>query len=406
MSLKRLRSIVKNSRSDTDTSMPSVDENDGSTDALFLQLPQEIRMRIYQHAFSRTAVEQFKALHFGPQTNSASGLMLTCRQIYTEAAELYVEDTVVSLWPQSRHDALPYNSSDFKTKPFLKAWMMSRHGIAVKEHPETLRQLELHFTLTRDTRAFCEKFFESKLLRNHHSKIKHIYLRICICGALQWLHESPENVMSFCLALEAFAHAFPALERIHILYCGQQWPVWIQALGNVPFPEIAFARHEVRMFSGANWSIRRADARKRTWCPTVSRDPSQVQPPAGVEALQSEDECAFSAVMTWNHTAAHPGERTELVPWKERSISVDYYDSWTVLKDRCVRNKPHQPKSGSEPIGRSKLTTKPTGIQRVVNRVKHSVEATPLGPTWGIYKYIPETRAVASMNRGSHWRMY
>jgi hypothetical protein len=267
--------------------------------------------------------------------------MLVCRQIRHETRKLYYADTVVSLWPYCPQDALPYDNALSKQRPMLLSWRKSRNGILLERNPSSIHQLDLLITLSRETRTICEHFIEAGIVRNAKLKVKDVYIRVCICGALKWLHETPAHVMSFCLALEAFAHNYPTLERVHVLYCGQQWPKWIGATGNVPFPEMVLSRHEVRMFSGANWDIRKVGEKKRSWGPTVGRDSGQVQPSAPVvEVEASANMCELKTTMSWNYTQAHPGQSTQQVPWKERSVHVDYYNSWTVLEERCVRNRP------------------------------------------------------------------
>jgi hypothetical protein len=298
---------------------PEADINSGSA---FLQLPVELRMRIYKHVFSQAPVERLRLLHYSSQASSVGGLILTCRQTRKEARQLYCQDAVVSLWPHCRQDAA------LNKNPIPQSWRQSRDCIALIQNPSSVQQLALLITLSRESKTICENFIEAEVLSNAHSQVKDLYIRLCICGALRWLHETPINVTSFCMALEAFADKFSTLKRIHVLYCGQQWPVWIQALGDVPFPEIALAKHEARMSSGGNWSIRRASAEKRTL-------PDQGQPTTGLDIEDSEDVCRLRTEMTWNHAA-------QQAPWKERSVDINYYDSWTVLNERCVRNRPPQ----------------------------------------------------------------
>jgi hypothetical protein len=342
MSLNCIKKTATLKRLGKDNSIKESAADNINSSSPLLQLPTEVRFSIYKHAFSRSPIEHLKALHFGPSANSASGLMLACRQTRNEARGLYHQDAVISLWPHWPQDALPFDSAKSNYKPMLLSWRKSRNGIAIEQNPDRIHQLSLLFTLTRATRTTCENFIETDLLRNAKLKIKDIHLRICICGALKWLHETPLNIMSFCMALETFAYNFPTLERIHILYCGLRWPTWIGAEGDVPFPQTALSVHEMRMFSGANWSINRVGGKKRSWGPSVGRDPTQVQPTAGLDQDSSEDPCKLRTVMSWNHTQAHPGQVTQQVPWKERSVSIDYYDSWSVLGERCVRNKPSQ----------------------------------------------------------------
>ena len=50
--------------------------------------------------------------------------------------------------------------------------------------------------------------------------------------------------------------------------------------------------------------------------------------------------CKLRTLMTWNYTNVHPGDNVMQVPWKERRVDIDYYDSRTVLGVECVHDKP------------------------------------------------------------------
>lgn len=203
-----------------------------------------------------------------------------------------------------------------------------------------IQQLALLINLNGGAQSTCENFIEADILRNVKPGVKELYLRVCICGALRWLRETPQYIMSFCIALETFAYNLPNLKRIHILYCGQQWPKWLGASGDVPFPDIVLQRHEVREFSGANWSNRKVGVKKQSWGPTIGRGLAQLQPPSGVEEESYDDMRRRRTIMTWNHSQAHPGQTMQQVPWHERAVQIDYYDSSTLHGESCVRNKP------------------------------------------------------------------
>lgn len=320
-SLKRLRIPTLSKRPEPQAVLGNALATDINSGSAFLQLPAELRICIYEHAFSRSPVEIIQALHYDSPVTPASGLLLTCHQTRKEAWKLYHQDTIVSLWPQCHDNATLHQKS------ILEQWLPSRSGNTLVRHPGNVQQLALLISLKRETRTMCQNFIETEILRNARLQIKDLYIRVCICGALKWLCEHPSDVASFCAALNTFATHFSTLERIHVLYCGQQWPVWIQALGDVPFPEIAFAGQEAR--SAAVWE----------------RLPTQVKPGKDVHAENSEDICVLRTSMTWNQAAAPPrsGQIKQQPPWKGRSVEINYYDSWMVLKERCVRNKPPQP---------------------------------------------------------------
>jgi hypothetical protein len=97
---------------------------------------------------------------------------------------------------------------------------------------------------------------------------------------------------------------------------------------------------ELRAASGGNWSIRRAGAERGSWEPPVSRDSAQDQSGAGLGTEDDKEVCRLKTIMTWDKATMHIGETIEQALGKERYVEIDYYDSWTVLKERCVRNGP------------------------------------------------------------------
>lgn len=332
-----------------------IKKEDVNKAARFLQYSPELRMKIYEQAFTRTPIEHFNALHQGPQANSASALMLACHQTHDEAKDLHYKDAVTNLWPHVYKDNHPQGFLS-APPPIIASWRKSRHGKLLKHHPGRVKQLALLHNLTRESQSISTDYIESDILKSSHLKPTDLYLRVCICGSVQWLHNKPFDIMPFCIALEQWAQHFPSLKRIHILYCGQTWPMWLEKSGDdVPFPDIALARHTVRMFSGSNWSVKRVDARTKSWGPNVERDSSQVQPAprkrSDVEGSEEEDveevidECKLRTVMSWNHAQAHPGESATQVPYGKRDVEVNYYDSRTVLGEKCVRDKPKKTKS-------------------------------------------------------------
>lgn len=319
----------------------------------FLRLSPELRLMIYEHAFARTPTEHFETLHHGPSANSASGLMLVCRQIRSEAQEYYNKDSLINLWPHFFRDG--QHIDEFASvPPVVNEWRKSRHGRILRHHPERVHQLGLLINLTREENSMAHDYVDSSILKHPQLQPKDLYIRVCICMSLQWLHDTPFGIMSFCIALEVFANHFPTLERIHIMYCGQHWPKWLETNeDDVHFPEIVLARHTVRMFSGANWSIQRMNERTKSWAPTTQRDPAHLQPPPKMSVvegsdLQEQESCKLRTMMTWNYSSqAHPGDNVMKAPWKERNVEINYYDSRAVLGVQCVRDKPPQPQGSS-----------------------------------------------------------
>lgn len=319
-----------------------VKDDDGPKPSFF-KLNSEQRMKIYEYAFMRTPVEQFQALHYGPRANSASGLVLTCKLIRQEVKELYHKDSTISLWS---HFFRTNPKILLPTSPIVTSWHKSREGRILKKHPEEVRQLGMLLMLTRDPATLCQDYLEADILRSPRLQITDLYIRVCICTSLSWLYNSPSSIMAFCIALELFAAHFPTLQRIHIMYCGQTWPTWIESpTHDVPFPDIVLASHTVRMFSGGNWSIHRVTGKEPSRSAAMGRDPAQIQPRPDQEVIAADaDECSLRTVMTWNHSQVevHPGKSMIAVPWKERSVEVNYYDSREIIDGSCVRDKPAQ----------------------------------------------------------------
>jgi len=384
--MKRLKSlrIFKSSSED------HIDHSLAIQASSFIRLSPELRLLIYQYAFTRTPTEHFQARHHGPQANSASGLMLACRQIRCEVEEFYYKDAVVNLWPHLFKDGQDRGRTSASIPPVMNAWRNSRHGLQLKHHPEQVRRLSLLLNLTREENAMCHDYVDNQILKNPLLKPTDLYLQVCICRSLQWLHDNPFSTMAFCIALEVFANHFPTLQRIHILYCGQRWPKWLNSdESDVPFPDFVLARHTVRMFSGANWNVQRVNERTRSWAPTTQRHPAHLQPPAQMSVVEesSTDEaeaCKLRTLMTWNYTNVHPGDNVMQVPWKERRVDIDYYDSRTVLGVECVHDKPPraQLEDTATAAQATRLTRERSSVYKGAKKVKDFVESWHLGPEW------------------------
>ena len=291
-----------------------------SVKSSFLALPVDIRLQIYQYAFNRSPVEHFESLHFGPGRNSSSALALVSKQIHSEVRDLYDANAIIELWTPHRG-----NANDEARKLLMRAWKGSPSDLRLRYRPETIKLLAIRINSIRDADLVSKQFIESKYLRDSRFKPTDLYIRVCICGALRILHERPENVLSFCRALEVWAQEMHSLERIHVLYCGQQWPVWIQALGDVPFPDIVVKQHEAAPDDG--WKLEIANA----------RDGQEEEGHDTVEQELHDDGCRLRTRLTSKPTL-HMKAFDK--PTTQRTITVDYFDSWTTLKERCVLNKP------------------------------------------------------------------
>lgn len=199
-------------------------------------------------------------------------------------------------------------------------------------------------SLRSEPGTMCDQYVYSNVLSNSGLDVKEMYVRICICGALKWLCESPKNIRAFCETLEGFAEHFGGLEKVNVLYCGQQWPTWIQAVGHVPFGQIVLAGHERRMASGGEWSVKEIGTKE------VAQDPFEDQSFASDHATNAmktkgdDDICRLRTTLTSKEASG-----------KDRLVKVDYFDSWTVLDEKCVRDKPRQ------------MTTKPSTFQSTVH---------------------------------------
>jgi hypothetical protein len=282
-----------------------------------LELPIKLRLRVYEYVFQRTPSEGFVSLHLGKHASSNFGVLLTCHQIYEEALPIYRASTITSLWPQCQHDAASLSYIALKKSTVYQSWKVSPHGLRVQHNSSSIRHLAMLTTLTREVKAVCNHFFSSASIQSNKLRITDLYIRLCICGALRWLHEAPQNLQSFCLALEELAARLPSLQRVHIMYCGQQWPVWIQALGDVRLPELIVSHHQSMLDS--SWTVR--------------------------QYLHQSDSVGNHghSSLSFNMTSKVGASNLETLPFeRRRSVTVNYYDSWTILRERCVRNKPAQ----------------------------------------------------------------
>jgi hypothetical protein len=282
-----------------------------------LRLPKKVRMRIYTFAFTRTTVERLQELQLGSHLNDASGLLLTCHLIYTEVNDFAKADSVISLWPWFSHEAMSYDAKTLQKNPIMKEWQQSRHSIALKHRPQNIRHLAWQILLVRNASKVCEHLVKSPIFAAGTIYPTDLYVRVCICDALAWLGENPSQTTSFCAALESVAIAFPTLKCINVYFCGRTWPAWLARSGQeIDFAGIIYDRHQTLTSSGSPWSVYR-------------RSP---------ELMSDDDMCRLSTEMSWN--TIPKDDQTQAIPRHERVVRIDYYDSWRVCKERCVRNKP------------------------------------------------------------------
>ena len=280
-----------------------------------LSLPAPVRLRIFEYAFTRTASERLIALHYGPGSNSAYGLMLSCKSIRRQVQPLYEADSIATLWTPHRG-----NSDDPTRQQLVRTWKGSRSYHRLKHSTQTVKHVSIRFHSIRDADLVSKQFIASKYLQRADFKPSELYIRVCICGALRILHENPACVASFCRALEMWAQSFSSLERIHVLYCGQQWPVWIQSLGDVPFPDIVFAQQHGQTEATSN--LESKGVKSVTVCGEVGDKESDVDSTTATRTPR------FSMLLDTELSVA------------SGPVQVHYYDSWTLLQERCVMSKP------------------------------------------------------------------
>jgi hypothetical protein len=282
----------------------------------FLNLPGEIRNTIYEYAFARSTEEILQSLQYGPRTNDASGLLLTCRQTYHESCNL-ARAAVITVFPSPGVK----DQSGFSHSVLPKPWRQTVHRSG-KLHGEvrldrtTIKRIALQTTLFKHPRNSLEDLLHGAPLTGDLWAPEEFYLQVCLCNAIHWLHDHPDFIMPFCIAIERLAMAYRTLSRIVIYYCGTEWPIWVQNSGEINFPEIVHNRHLIRGYSGANWNLRAVDK-------------------------PLEENCKKRCELSWNYFQAHPGEQqAESPPILHHEIIIDYYDSFSVCGENCVLKRP------------------------------------------------------------------
>jgi hypothetical protein len=278
-----------------------------------LALPGEVRNLIYQFAFNRSTEEILQYLQFGPPTNDVSGLLLTCRQTRRETLQL-AHDTAVAVFP------LPptKDQSGFSYSVLPRPWKSACK--ATPEHlPDkaTIKRLALQTTLFKHPRNNLEDLLHGAPLTGTAYVPEVFFLQICLCNAIHWLHDHPDFIMPFCIAIERLAMAYRTLRRIVIYYCGREWPSWVHKSGEIDFPNIVHSWHLIRGYSGANWNLR------------------AIEKPL-------EGNCRKRCELSWNYFQAHPGQAVDPNPVLHHEITIDYYESFSVSGASCVGMRPVQ----------------------------------------------------------------
>jgi hypothetical protein len=284
----------------------------------FLNLPGEIRNTIYEHAFTRSTEEILQLLQFGPPTNDASGLLLTCRQTNYECCNL-ARSAAITVFPTPGVKDQSGFSHSVLPRQFSKG---GRLCAEIRPTKHTIKRLALQTTLFRHPRNSIDDLLHGAPLTGDTWAPEEFYLQVCICNAIHWLHDHPDFIMPFCIAIERLAMAYHTLKRIVIYYCGRDWPSWVQNSGEINFPEIVYKRHLIRGYSGANWNLKAV-------------------------GMPLEGNCKKRCELSSNYFQAHPGEqRMDPPPVLHQEIIIDYYDSFSVSGEGCVGTRPVRVKTG------------------------------------------------------------
>jgi hypothetical protein len=311
------RGLPSRTRSGAITSAAAAEKIERSLSP-FLNLPGEVRNAIYEYAFTRSTEEILQSLQFGPPTNDSSGLILTCRQTNYECYNLARRAAITVFPAPSLKDQSGFSHSVLP-KQFFKT---GRLCAEVRPNHNTIKRLALQTTLFRQPPNYLDDLLHGAPLTGEMWAPEEFYLQVCICNAIHWLHDHPDFIMPFCIAIERLAMAYHTLKRIVIYYCGRDWPSWVQNSGEINFPEIVYNRHLIRGYSGANWNLR------------------AVETPL-------EGDCKKRCELSYNYFQAHPGEqKMDPPPVLHRQIIIDYYDSLSVSEEGCVGTRPVRHKTG------------------------------------------------------------
>ncbi|KAF2429180.1 hypothetical protein EJ08DRAFT_650606 [Tothia fuscella] len=275
-----------------------------------LNLPGEVRNLIYSYAFQRYTEEILQFLQFGPPTNDASGLLLTCRQTRMECQQL-AHDAAVTVFPASVTRDQSGFSHSVLPRPWRQTW---KNAPECRLDKTAVKSLALQTTLFRHPNSLEDLLHGCPLTGTTYTP-EVFFLQVCLCNAIHWLHDHPDFVMPFCIAIERLAMAHRTLKRIVIYYCGKEWPSWVHKSGEIDFPNIVYGRHLIRGYSGANWNLRAIDK-------------------------PLEGNCRKRCELSWNYFQAHPGESADPNPVLHHDITIDYYDSFSVSGVGCVGVRP------------------------------------------------------------------
>jgi hypothetical protein len=303
------------------TSAAPAERNENSLSP-FLNLPGEVRNTIYEYAFTCSTEEILQSLQYGPPTNDASGLLLTCRQTYHESCNL-ARGAAITVFPSPGVK----DQSGFSHSVLPRPWRQTGHKSGrfpgeFRPNRTAIKRIALQTTLFRHPRNSLEDLLHGAPLTGGLWAPEEFYLQVCLCNAIHWLHDHPDFIMPFCIAIERLAMAYRTLRRIVIYYCGREWPAWVQNSGEINFPDIVHNRHLIRGYSGANWNLR------------------AVEKPL-------EGTCKKRCELSWNYFQAHPGQQQmESPPILHHEITIDYYDSFSVSGESCVTKRPLREEGG------------------------------------------------------------
>lgn len=279
-----------------------------------LKLPAELRLLIWQFAFTLSTEEQLRVAQYFPKRRDAFALILTCKQIRQEVGQLPYLSAVFVICPGSQLSSGTQKGWVDLPEGYVVKWTNALPP-ALQVRPETVKCLAMGFSLfSRDDTMPLDSLIDSDMLRAAGIKPKEFILKLCICGSIgshNVVSVHPHRTMSFCIVLERLAMHFPSLERIVVYYCtngayadnDQQ----VTALHSFDFPQRVTGAHTVRSSSGAPWGIQKVKGSHR---PKVE--------------------------MRWV-AAPHPGDALEAIPWTSRTITIDYYDSVAVSGFGCLR---------------------------------------------------------------------
>lgn len=294
----RLFHFLKNKTSLIEPGIHEPIQVDNSNSPL-LNLPGELRLLIWNHAFTLSTEERLQVAQYFPKRRDAFALKLTCKQISQEIGQLPYLNAVCVIWPGSQlYGSIQKGWVDLP-EGYVPKWTNTL-PLALQTRPDTVKSLAMGFSLfSEGDRTPLDSLIDSDSLCNAGVKPEEFIIKICTCGSCISPAQESRRIMSFCISLERLAMQFSSLDKIIIYYCSKCSYAYL--------PSRVTNTHIIRSSSGTPWEIR---------------------PVKGSNGTKVE--------MKWV-AFPHPGQALEAVPWTSRRVKLEYYESLSVSGVQCLR---------------------------------------------------------------------